>query len=198
MEEFYGDFFIAIISAILALVGNHFYSNNQRKKNLEKNRLVLIDIIENVIILNLERHKISYETLKEFFKDKVGETNTEHFLTHALDSNILSFFSQNDLVEILMSRRINVSLLYESIKDLELYKDHTPLTCQIEYTNTIYNVSKKYRNKYDGTGEYIHDENFIDEIKYHQTHVLRYIDERILNIDDKLKIFKDIVTRLKK
>lgn len=66
MIEFLGNFFIAIVSAILALIGNHFYNNNQRKKELEKKRLVLIDIIENVIIININRHKTSYLILKEF------------------------------------------------------------------------------------------------------------------------------------
>lgn len=97
-----------------------------------------------------------------------------------------------------MNKDIEVSFLYENIKDLDMFIDHTPVICKKDYTDKINSTIELYKNKYDDPSEILNDQGYIDEIRYYQEYILTYIDERVLNIDDKLTNFNDILLKLKK
>lgn len=203
MNDFISKFIIAIISATIAIFFKHFYDKRQRKIDLKKKRIVLIDIIENVILINLNRHLTSYNNLIDNYKfNTTNFCNTIHYLTSSLDPKIISFFSQIDIIDIFKQTDLKISNFYEGIHDLETYKKFAPILLEENYFKNIGDSLDKKCKVYNMNTEEllnseIHKNELEKELQYYYDSFFKSLEEQKINTVNYIENFSDILNKLK-
>ena len=194
------EFFIAIAAALFAVFFKHVYDSIQKDNHLNKQKVILIDIIENIIIKNLKHNLEDCKKLKKKYKQDESDNKISiHNITNSLSSELLNFIDKKDLIDIFLKiDEVKISDFYESIIDLNAVMKNNSIQLETNYLKAIDEKAIKFGLFTDEEiSKSIHLNEYNDFIEHELKMFDGIIDIQINNLKNLILSFDNILNGLK-
>ena len=177
MDDLTSKISLSLISACLAILGKHFYDRLLKKKLIKKKKQLFIDIIENIVLSNLNLKLKNYQNLYSIYEDSVSRNEaTNFYIISSLDSKLMDLFPNTELYDILKTKKIKFSEVYEAFHELDNFKTFLGArSLEATYLKDIEQLKNNNSSTFNEDIKERHKE-FIETIYGQLTNVLRLRD----------------------